>query len=346
MSRSDYFKIEGPPSDTVSHLSWSPSSDFFVAASWSMDVRCYQGSIQGRDVKAQGKAVQKHGAPVLSTAWSGDGKQVFWGGADGKVMCWDIPSNRVRQVGEHQGGISAVKWSTQLNTLATASWDQTIKYWDLRKRDPAGTLNLPGKALAMDLERKILVTAVAKAPGEQEIDIVDLSAPTKIRKRDNPQLKRYIKAVTIFPDVQAYVIAGLEGRVSVTYFSPDNKSKDFTFKSHRRGQSETEVYPIHAISVNSANLGTFATCGGDGTMAYWDRNGKAKLKSFLQSGGVPVTACAFNRTGRLMVLARGYDWQKGIKGYNRDSYPVSLLLRGCPDADIRPQQSNNRRGGF
>src|SRR3989338_3792522 len=115
--------IQGPPTDTVSHISWSPTSDYFVAGSWSFDVRCYQAQADRGHAKAAGKVVQKHSAPVMSTAWSPDGKSVFWGGADGKVMMWAIADNRVKQVGEHQGPVSSLKWSKQLNVLATSSWD-------------------------------------------------------------------------------------------------------------------------------------------------------------------------------------------------------------------------------
>ncbi|MDP2437495.1 MAG: WD40 repeat domain-containing protein [archaeon] len=192
----------------------------------------------------------------------------------------------------------------------------------------------------MDLEGQALVGAVSKTPDSQEVVVVDLKSPTRIRKRETPQLKRYIRAISIFPDVQAYVIAGLEGRVSVNHFIPD-KQKDFVFKCHRKGASETEVYPIHALSVNSCHLGTFATCGGDGTLSYWDRNSKTRLKNFLQ-GGLPVTACAFNRTGRMMVYSTGYDWQRGLKAYNRDSMPTTLRIRGCPDSEIKPQSGGRR----
>lgn len=126
--------VAGAPSDTVSHISWSPTADFFVASSWSFDVRCYQAAIDRSRVSAKGKAGQKHGAPVFCTAWSLDGKSVFWGGADGKVMMWGMAENKVRQVGEHSGPISSLKWSKQLNTLATSSWDKTIKY-ALRKKE-------------------------------------------------------------------------------------------------------------------------------------------------------------------------------------------------------------------
>ena len=53
---------------------------------------------------------------------------------DKQVKCWDLASNQAVQVAEHQAPVKACRWvkAPNYSALMTASWDKTIKFWDVR----------------------------------------------------------------------------------------------------------------------------------------------------------------------------------------------------------------------
>ena len=69
-------EVPSTPSDSISSLKFSPTSNLLVASSWSGQVLCW-------DVQATGQAIPKAAItldkPVLCSAWSADGTTVFAG---------------------------------------------------------------------------------------------------------------------------------------------------------------------------------------------------------------------------------------------------------------------------
>ena len=85
--------------------------------------------------------------------------------------------------------------------------------------------------------------------------------------------------------------------------------------------SDGQIYALNDIAFNPA-YGTFATAGGDGTFVFWDKDNRAKLKTF-QSCKYPITAVQFNTPGDLFAYAVGYDWSKGHE-FNNAQYDFSI----------------------
>jgi mRNA export factor len=122
------------PEDSISDLSFSPTAEILSVASWDNKVRLYeigQGS-------ANGKAMYEHTGPVLSTHFSKDGTKVASGSADKTAKMFDLGSGQNQQVAVHDMPIKSVRFVSVNGTeaLATASWDKTLKYWDLRRIPP------------------------------------------------------------------------------------------------------------------------------------------------------------------------------------------------------------------
>jgi mRNA export factor len=59
--------LNQPPDDSISDLSFSPTSDFLAVASWDKRLRIYEVSEQGQ---SQGKAEITFDGPVLNCSWS------------------------------------------------------------------------------------------------------------------------------------------------------------------------------------------------------------------------------------------------------------------------------------
>ena len=119
------------PDDSISELAFSPVADILSVASWDNKIRIYEIG-QGGPV---GKAIYEHSGPVLSTSFSKDGTKLVSGSADKTAKLFDLGSGQNQQVAVHDQPIKSVRFINVNGTeaLATASWDKTLKYWDLRR---------------------------------------------------------------------------------------------------------------------------------------------------------------------------------------------------------------------
>ena len=59
--------------------------------------------------------------------------------------------------------------------LVTASWDRTLRYWDLRQPNPVHTQQLPERVYAMDAVFPVLVVGLGSA--DRKIQVTCLCQP-------------------------------------------------------------------------------------------------------------------------------------------------------------------------
>jgi WD40 repeat protein len=124
--------------------------------------------------------------PVLSSAWSQDGRHFYTGGSDKKGLVWDVanPDEPGTQFAHHNGPIKEIQDVPEVNWIATGGWDKgnldklsvplysvltaclhvgrylvtpsaqilvctpAIRFWDLRTESYQVNLNLPGMKVA------------------------------------------------------------------------------------------------------------------------------------------------------------------------------------------------------
>ncbi|KAJ1799836.1 RNA export factor gle2 [Coemansia sp. RSA 2399] len=326
-------EINMPPSDSVSELAFNPKANFLAAASWDNEVRIWEVMETGASA---GKASYSHEAPALCCAWSRDGSKVASGGADKAGRMLDIGTGQTIQVAQHDGPIRCIKFVEAENSspiIATASWDKTLKYWDLRQQSPIGTVNLPDRAYAMDCNHPLLVVATA----ERKIQIFNLSSPTTPFETADSPLKWQTRTVSCFTTGDGYAIGSIEGRVGIQYVDPKLKDKSFSFKCHRDTTRtiETQVYSINSITHHPI-YGTFVTGANDGSFTSWDKDSRHKLKTYAKLGS-PILSTAFSGDGKLFAYAIGYDWAQGYKG-NVGTIKNTIKLHAVLDEDVKPKQ--------
>merc|ERR1712165_581529 len=133
-------EIPGGPDDTVSQLKFCPKvqngQTFFCACSWANDIRLWE--FNTNDGKATPKAQQTHQQPILDCCWSTDGSKIFTACTDNSANMWDIGTNQFTQVAAHDGPVSTVN-IININgndILMTGSWDQKLRFWDLKQPKP------------------------------------------------------------------------------------------------------------------------------------------------------------------------------------------------------------------
>ncbi|KAH9911888.1 Poly(A)+ RNA export protein [Amylocystis lapponica] len=325
-------EVADPPGDSISSVAFSPQADYLAVGSWDNNVRIYE---VGQSGQTQGKAMYGHQGPVLSVCWNKDGTKILSGGADNAGRMFDVTTGQSQQVAQHDAPIKVVKWieSPQGGVLVTGSWDKTLKYWDLRQSAPVSTVQLPERCYTLDVAYPLMVVGTA----ERHIQIFNLTSPTSAFKTMVSPLKWQTRVVACFPASNGFAVGSVEGRVAIQYVDDKDTSNNFSFKCHRRDQSATTkdqslVYAVNDISFHPVH-GTFSTCGSDGTINYWDKDARTRLKSFEPTPG-PIPSTTFNRTGTIFAYAVSYDWSKGHSGMT-PGHVNKLFLHACKDDEVK-----------
>jgi len=304
--------VNQSPTEPISSLSFSPTSNHFVAGSWDKHIRCW-------DIQANGAvptAMVQLKAPPLCTAWSPDGTAVFAGTCDNTASMWRLAQgSQVQTVAQHAAPIKSTCYVNELSCLVTGSWDKTVKYWDLRTSNPQCSVNLPERVYSMDARGQVMAVATA----EQHVQIFDLRKATVPFKEMTSALKLQSRCIALFADATGYTLGSIEGRVAVSFLNDNDVKKNFTYKCHRQ---ENKAYAVNALVFHPK--GQFASVGSDGTYAFWDKDSKQRIK-LARAADNSISCAAFNRDGSIFAYAVSYDWSRGAEGYDKNK-PNQIML--------------------
>lgn len=134
-------------------------------------------------------------------------------------------------------------------------------------------------------------------------------------------LKFLTRAVSCMPNDAGYATSSIEGRVAVEWFedTPESQSRKYAFKCHRQAISEEEgggelVHPVNALAFHPV-YGTFASAGGDGTVALWDAEAKRRMRQYQRFPN-SISAVDFSRDGRFLVMGVCPGFETGMEDYS------------------------------
>jgi cytochrome c len=284
------------------------SADGQTAISGSFDSTAIRWSLRRN---AAEQVLRFHSDAVNAVAWLVDGRAAT-AGADGRIAIWTSGKAEPDVVLEgHTAPIVALAASPDGATLASASWDHTVRLWPLAGGAPRvleeHTQNVNGLAFAADGRTLISVSY------DQSVRIWPLSGSQT-------------PTVVAMPTPLNAVAAGRDGEIAVG--GADGRVYFLTAGGIRAGEVVAGPRPVISIAVSPGGAQVAAASIG-GAVAVIDRKARSLART-LVGPGLPVWSVAFLPDSRTL-LTGGAD--NIIRRWNAATgEPVdSLLLETAED---------------
>ncbi len=156
-------------------------------------------------------------------------------------------------------------------------------------------------------------------------------------------LKFLTRAVSCMPSDAGYATSSIEGRVAVEWFedTAESQARKYAFKCHRQVAPDEEgggdiVYPVNALAFHPVH-GTFASGGGDGTVALWDAEAKRRMRQY-QKFPNSVAALTFSRDGKYLAIGVCPGFETGMEDYSGEGQ-TKLFIRELGETEAKGKGS-------
>ncbi len=133
------------PAAPVYGVAFSPDGATLAAGTCGVEdqrTRCQQGEVRLwnlTDFSPSEPPLRAHAAPVLSVAFSNNGKWLASGSGDKTIILWDLATRSSDPpLTGHSDAVLSVAFSPDGKILASSSADKTIILWDITTRRPLG----------------------------------------------------------------------------------------------------------------------------------------------------------------------------------------------------------------
>ncbi len=280
---------------------------------------------------------------VNALVFSRDGRVLYSGGGqpglEGDIRAWNVAEgSEMRGFPGHRDAVYSLALSTDGHTLASGSYDQTIKLWDTRTGSEIRTLKGHNGAiydLAFRPDGKIL----ASASGDRTVKLWNVA--TGERRDTLSQPLKELHSLAFSPDGKHLVAGGGDNRIRLWQISDAaNETTNPLLESkfaHEGGILRLRFSASGKMLLSSAD---------DRTIKIWDFEGlKEKLVLERQPDWAPATTFVGDgkaiAAGRLDGSLELYETDSG----NRKPLPKPQLAEVSPRGVMRGMTSRLKLAG-
>ncbi|KAK1531169.1 WD repeat domain-containing protein [Colletotrichum paranaense] len=340
------FELAQPPSDAISSLSYAPESPTRLLVScWDKKIYLYDTHSGGEDAPGILIKAIEFRAPVLDVTFGATDNEAYAACLDHCVYKIDLETEEKQVIAQHGAPARCVVYSSEHSLLISASWDLTLQIHNAKSpSDTNITVQLPGKPHALAASpSKVVVAMTARL-----VNIYDLTNipalfaepgthDIKPWQQRESSLKFLTRAISCMPNDAGYATSSIEGRVAVEWFedSAESQARKYAFKCHRAAAPDGEgdiVYPVNAMTFHPV-YGTFASGGGDGTVALWDAEAKRRMKQY-QKFPDSVAALAFSKDGKYLAVGVCPGFETGMEDYSAEG-KASVFIRELGETEAK-----------
>ena len=258
----------------------------------------------------------------------------FYGGCDQKAYLWNLQTQQVEPIAQHNAPIKTVNPIPEISCVATGGWDNCFNLWDLRQARGtlASSAALPGKVYAADVKSMMIILCLAN----RQVLLYDSRNMAQPYRIHNPELSYQLRSVACFPDMQGFVTGSVEGKCEVAYLQPADQAKNFRFKCH---VIDPVAFPVHRVVFHPIMTDVLATAGGDGAIYTWNLAQRKRVAQLVSlQNGAACTALSFSSNGNWLAYAAGYDWtrlQQGLSPGNPCLPPAHVFIKTLDSSHLQ-----------
>jgi WD40 repeat protein len=269
--------------------------------------------------------------PVHALAFSRDGRRLALGAGlparSGLVQVYTVPDGtKVHDFAGHDDVVCALAIRPDGAQLASASFDQTLRLWNLGLDRPDGVFRGHSdfvNAVAYTPDGRALLTA-----GKDRM-IKRISVGTLKEERTYSGHDDDVLALAAHPDGKRFVSSGNEPQIRWWNFQEDKP------KAQRGGHSG----PVQQL-VFSGNGQRLISSGGEGTVRLWDGQTGAPVRQ-LTGAGEWQYAVAISHDGQ---LAAAGGWDGLARLWDTGTGRLRATLVQPPSVGVRPPKEVDRSG--
>ena len=233
-------------------------------------------------------------SPVHSVVFSLDGTLAA-GLNNGRVELWEVETGERIGTLRHAdwGQVSSVAFSRDGATLATGSWEQIIKLWDVETRRVAGTwevLRESDRLWPLPVAFSPDGTRLVSGFQDGTVRLWDVATETEVATLEGHTDR--VTSVSFSPDGALLASAGGWGDPTVRLWDTATQAQVATLRGH--------TSEVRSVAVSSPDGATLVSGSSDRTVRLWDVATHEEVATFEEHGD-GIRSVTFSRDGATLV---------------------------------------------
>ena len=214
---------------------------------------------------------------------------------NGQVELWEVETGERITTLRHAdwGRVTSVAFSRDGTALASGSWDQVIKVWDVETRREVGTWEVPREGNSLwPLSVAFSPDGTRLVSGFQDgtVRLWDIATQTELATLEGHTDR--VTSVSFSPDGGLLASAGGWSDPTVRLWDAATQTEVATLRGH--------TGEVRSVSFSSPDGGTLASGSSDRTVRLWDVAAQELIATLEEHSG-PVHSVSFSRDGATLI---------------------------------------------